>query len=246
MDGKRAIINDKLISIPPYISTSWGNVAALHMRDSDLVITLKEGPEVAIPLLPPSTITDIFRAHAQYLQFETQLSQMGRELRTNPMVTKSLAALTDPSMANEQIFRIGFGSMEEMGQAMQHNVEQKNMPNLPKEILEKIASVIKVIAPQDEDALPKAEPHCNCIHCQIARTLSEDESPQPEAKVEEAQVLDEELSFSQYEISPAGENLYFVKDKLSPYERYTVHLGDPVGCTCGKSGCEHIVAVLKS
>lgn len=247
MDGKRAIINDKIISIPPYISTSWGSVSALHMRGADLVFTLKEGPEVVIPQLPTPIISDIFSAHAQYMQVDGQLNQMGRELRAAPLIPKSLAALTDPSMANEQIFRIGIGSLEEMGQAMQHNPDQKNMPPLPPELLGKISSIIKMIAPQDADISPKAEPHCNCMHCQIARAVhSEESAHDAPAKEEEPQVLDEELAFSQFEIRPTGDNLYTVQDKLAPHQRFTVHLGDPVGCTCGKSGCEHLVAVLKS
>jgi hypothetical protein len=153
-------------------------------------------------------------------------------------------------MSNDQIFRIGIGSIDEMGQAMQHNADHKNAPDLPKELLEKIAHLIQMITPNDPDLIPKAEPHCNCMHCQIARALTLGEEPVEEQIIEEEEddevVLDEELQFSQFEIEQMGNYLFHVKDKLAPFASFTVHLKDPVGCTCGKEGCEHVVAVLKS
>ena len=130
---------------------------------------------------------------------------------------------------------------------MQHNSNQKDGPTLPKELLQKIATVIKMLAPPDPDLLPKPEPHCNCMHCQIARSLMDQEREvfiptEPQEEV----VSDEELVFTQYVITPCGDNLYSVQDKLTPHERFTVILGDTVGCTCGKTGCEHLLAVLKS
>ena len=48
------------------------------------------------------------------------------------------------------------------------------------------------------------------------------------------------------EITQTGDKLFTVVNKLDPQENYHVYLGHPVGCTCGKQGCEHILVVLKS
>ena len=43
-----------------------------------------------------------------------------------------------------------------------------------------------------------------------------------------------------------NDKLFTVINKLDQQEKYNVFLGEPVGCTCGKQGCEHMLAVLKS
>ena len=43
--------NEKFISIPPYISTSWKNIRALRMEDTHLIITLTDGSVVRVPNL---------------------------------------------------------------------------------------------------------------------------------------------------------------------------------------------------
>ena len=54
-----------------------------------------------------------------------------------------------------------------MGNLLQHNSEASDSPDLPKEVLEKMASLSKVIGFENPDNFPKAEPRCNCMHCQI-------------------------------------------------------------------------------
>ena len=49
-------ITDKILSIPPYISTSWSRIAALHMKGGVLAITLVDGDTLHIPNLDPETI----------------------------------------------------------------------------------------------------------------------------------------------------------------------------------------------
>ena len=55
---------------------------------------------------------------------------------------------------------------------MQHNPSQADAPDIPPDILQKIGAITKIIAPTEEQVfLPKAEPNCNCFHCQIARSV---------------------------------------------------------------------------
>ncbi|TXI42304.1 MAG: hypothetical protein E6Q59_00990, partial [Nitrosomonas sp.] len=63
-------VTPKIISIPPYISTSWLNVHSVHMTDGILIITLSEGDAVYIPDLTLQEIDLIFKAHAIFLEEE--------------------------------------------------------------------------------------------------------------------------------------------------------------------------------
>jgi hypothetical protein len=62
----------------------------------------------------------------------------------------------------------------------------------------------------------------------------------------EEEVSPHELKFREWDIQQAGDKLYNVSNPFDKGEQYQVYLGNPVGCTCGKSKCEHIVAVLNS
>ena len=128
---------------------------------------------------------------------------------------------------------------------MQHNPAQANSPDLPEEVLNKVSAIAKIVTPEDMKSLPKAEPHYNCIHCQIARAIHKGIQNMDGEREDEEEVADEELQFQQWDIKQKGE-LFVVTNRLDTAEQYHVYLGNPVGCTCGKSGCEHIVAVLKS
>ncbi len=140
-----------------------------------------------------------------------------------------------------------------MGMPMGHNPEQADSPPIPAELLSKIAQLAKLIAPGGETGdLPKAEPHCNCVYCQVARALRDvvegDDVPKPvptHASGEDV-VSDEDLQFRQWDITQKGGNLYQVTNRLDPNESYQVHLAEPVGCTCGATNCEHVLAVLRS
>ncbi len=61
-------INDKILSIPPYISTSWSYVKSLQMKGPFLVITLMGGEAINIPNLKGDIIEQIFIAHANFLE----------------------------------------------------------------------------------------------------------------------------------------------------------------------------------
>lgn len=227
-------ITDKILSISPYISTNWSRIAALHMKGNVLAITLVDGDTLHIPNLDSETIHLIFQHHAVYLEKEQSHS-------TSP----DTSPLKDIAEQGEHSVRLAFGSsLDGLGSLMQHDPLQTNAPDLPPEILQKIGAISKIIAPNEELLLPKAEPGCNCFHCQITRALNPEETSI--VIHEEPQISNEELKFEPWIITQTDEKLYSVVNRLDEHEKYLVYLGQPIGCTCGGSGCEHILAVLKS
>lgn len=231
-------ITDKILSIPPYISTYWSNVSALHMNGGFLSVTLVDGSTLQIPNLNQETLSLIFQQHAIFLEKAEQLPTH-REERNDITKLYNMIDQGDSSI------RFAFGSsMDDIGGMMQHNPKQSNSPDLPREILQKIGAIAKIISPSEEMDLPQAQEGCNCFFCQIARALGSESNPSH--TVEELTVHDEELHFPDWNIQQIGEKLYTVINRLDEYEKYNVYLGEPIGCTCGKQGCEHILAVLKS
>ena len=138
--------------------------------------------------------------------------------------------------------------MEHFGTLLQHNPEQANSPDLPPDILEKIAHLSKTLGIEDPNTVPKPEPHCNCMHCQIARAMQTGLNGElPETKEEQEEIVsDEDLKFKTWDVAQTGEKLYSVTNPLDAKEHYNVYLGDPIGCTCGENHCEHIRAVLNT
>jgi hypothetical protein len=203
-----------------------------------LVVTLHSGARIEIPHVEPTILEVIFAAHARYLEQEEK-TPLPRPPRTplNLPAGEQIISFALPFKDAQLPFE-GFNGM------MQHNPEQADAPNLPAEILEKIAQVSKAMGIDDPNALPKPEPHCNCMHCQVARAIR-GEAAAESAPPEEV-VTDEELNFRTWDVAQTGENLFRVTNPLAPEEYYDVFLGTPVGCTCGTPHCEHIHAVLKT
>lgn len=231
-------INDKILSIPPYISTSWNYVKSLQMKGPFLVITLIGGESIHIPNLKNEIIEQIFIAHANYLESTVENLKTGNS---------NLQNINPESI--EMPFKLGISSIDGLGNPLMHNPAQKDAADIPKPILQKIAAIAKIISPEDITAMPKAEPHCNCLHCQIVRTINDAVEPEKlviESEQDSEEVKDEELAFQQWDVTPTGDKLFSVINRLDTQEKYSVYLGHPVGCTCGKSSCEHIIAVLKS
>lgn len=228
-------ITEKVIIIPPFISTTWNNVAAIHMKGNLLAVTLIDGDTINVPGLKQDVIETIFNFHALFLEKESssESSDFLPSNRGKMMMDQTF----------DMPFRVGIASLDGLTNALQHNPSQSNSPEIPPEVLNKICAITKIMAP-DESLLPRPEPLCNCPHCQIARALH------PELQLVETfaeeEVSEAELQFQQWEIMQTGDNLFTVVNRLDHQERYNVFLGHPVGCTCGKQGCEHILAVLKS
>jgi len=131
--------------------------------------------------------------------------------------------------------------MDMLGQAMQHNPNQADAADIPEDVLNKISKVAGALGLSDQENLPQAEPHCNCMHCQLARAI------RGEKKVAEEEIVtDEDLTFRDWDIEQKSDYVYVVTNPLDNSETYNVFLGNPLGCTCGKKNCEHIRTVLNS
>lgn len=238
-------INNKVLSIPPYISTSWDRILSLHMQGNVLVIALCHGETVSIPALPSDTIETIFAIHAAYLEEESPKPQNTVAHAGMPPFLQ--AAMLASEQAPESTFRFGLTSMDGLTSVMQHDPSQSNAPDLPVEIIEKISAVANIVAPDEMVAMLPAKNDCNCPHCQITRAITgQPKHAETETHSEEETVSPSDLHFEEWVIEQTSPNLYNVTNKLDVTERYNVFLGNPVGCTCGKEGCEHILAVLKS
>jgi hypothetical protein len=236
-------ITPKILSIPPYLSARWSQVHSLYMRERDLIICLADGNIVSIPNLTPHEIEAIFAAHSVFS--ETQQEQ--------PKPFLPMQGVTGQNIENVAM-HFNLDNIEAFSSAFHHNPEHAHIPNLPPEILTKIAAIAKIVAPGEIQNIPKPEPHCNCPHCQIARAIHEEfatgntssKNPETPFGKEEEIVNDKDLVFQQWEIIQIGDKLYSVINRLDSAEKYNVFLGEPVGCTCGVAGCEHILAVLRA
>ncbi|HSX38834.1 MAG TPA: hypothetical protein VLE95_08445 [Chlamydiales bacterium] len=214
-------ITSKVLSISPYISTTWENIISMHQKENGLVIILKEGPQVEIPQLTGDAIELIFNAHARYVS-ESQL----------PAPQKESFSLSFPTKESGDL-------LEAFGTTAQHNPEQSNLPSLPPGLLKKIGTIAEVFGADALSGLPKAEPGCNCIYCQVVNAM------QKETVVEE-EITEEDLKFRSWDVNQTADQLYTVTSPLDMNEHYSVYLGDPIGCTCGQKNCEHIRAVLNT
>lgn len=251
-------ITPKILHIPPHLSTSWIQVRAVYPKENGLTISLLNGDDIVIPELAQEIRDAIFNAYAAFLENQQQ------QQRAHPGVSQALPPfqmfhlspnqlLKDPGQAMSDgtpMIRLAFDNMETMAASMQHNMAQSQTPDIPAEILQKIVEVVKMIAPDLNNNLSKPEPHCNCPHCQIARavtnTPTQAQQPAAPAEVPEEVIADHELAFQQWDIIQTKDKLYSLTNRLDTTEQYTVYLGDPLGCTCGRNNCEHILAVLKS
>jgi hypothetical protein len=226
-------ITSTVLSIPPYLSTTWKNISSLHVKEEKgaltLVVILQNRTQIEVPKLQKTTIDAIFEAHARYAETADRESKIFQN-PLNPVEGPFNFSL--PLKSN--------GPIDSLGVAMQHNEEQADLPPLPPDVLNKITAIARAFGLDDASALPKAEANCNCVYCQVARALRGEETlPQEE-------VTEEDLKFRNWEITQAADKLYTVTNPLDANEYYSVFLGDPLGCTCGQKNCEHIGAVLNT
>ncbi len=242
----KAKINEKIICIPPYISTSWDHISFMQTEQGadgelTLVLHLDDGKCIRIYNLDKALIDLAFSAHLKYLESR---GEAGSIQVNGPMgFFKNAFGITPEQIGSMPIqFGIaGIPGMENLEMAMQHNPAHGDTPDLPAEVLEKIGGITKMLTNGDLNGFPKPEPHCNCPHCQLARAMH---GIKRDVSVEEDRVTDEDLSFHYWDIKQNGDQLYIVTNPLDSAEQYSVFLGNPIGCTCGHEHCEHIKAVL--
>ncbi|NGX59422.1 MAG: hypothetical protein KR126chlam3_00573 [Chlamydiae bacterium] len=239
-------INQKILSIPPYISTSWKNVISLHLEEhngvSVLIIGLVNGSTIEIPGLDKKSLEATFAAHEKHLELDVTDLVGPNESSQMPMLPPGM--FENPSAILSLPLRFGLDA--NMGNLLQHNPEAADSPDLPKEVIEKIASLSKVVGLDNVDNFPKPEPHCNCMHCQIMKAMQEDSQNHSHDDHEDEEVSEDDLRFREWDIDQKGDNLFIVTNPFNAEEHYNVFLGNPVGCTCGQPNCEHIRAVLNS
>lgn len=243
------VINSKVLSIPPYISISWNEVQSLRLKkESDssqsLLISLKNGESVSIPTPSHDLMLKAFRYHADHhTGKEPQLVEK-EPIKNETTFNSFEQSLVGKSNLKEGEVRLGLGTLDGITAAMEHNPSQSDLPDLPPDLLDKVAAVSKALTKESYLPTPEYVADCNCIHCQIARgvekgiSLSED--------LAEEEVSDEDLSFREWDICQKDEHIYKVSNPLNKDEVYSVYIGEPLGCTCGQKDCEHIKAVLKS
>ena len=222
-------ITPKIINIPPYLSTTWDNIISLKTQVEEnlyiLFVTLKTGESVKVPHLDKAAIDAIFKAHAEHVEHPAD------EIPRFPLPFTFSLPLNKAE-----------GPITSLGNAMHHNPNQADLPDMPAEMLEKIALVAKAFGLDDASSLPPPEENCNCINCQITRALA----GESRSEAKEIAVSDEELRFRDWDIKQTADKLYIVTSPFDANEQYNVYLGEPIGCTCGQKNCEHIKAVLHS
>ena len=227
-------INRKILSLPPYLSTSWKNINLLHTKQegatSILVVTLQNGSKIEIPNLDAETIKEVFVAHSQFLE---QMATEGKETKpvANPAKGNIAFSMGVPFPFN------GVEGMENFSSFLQHNPAQAHAPDLPPEMIEKIQAITKAMGLNLEQmTIPKGEPHCNCMYCQIARAIYNESEQGASSKQDEGEeeVSSEDLNFRTWDIKQAGDKHYLVTNPLDQNEHYQVYLGTPIGCTCGQ------------
>ncbi len=234
-------ITSQILSIPPYISTTWANIASLYVLESEathiLVIEQIHGGRVEVAGLEADAIGQIFSAHASSI-----------ELASSPVQNLQKPDLS--SLALHLPVKMFGEGLEKMGAVLQHNPDASNTPDLPCEILEKIGTIVKTLGLEDGAAIPNPEEGCNCTFCQIARkihrSVSGGEEPQSAELLAEEVVTEEDLKFRTWDILQKGEQLYEVTNPIDKDEQYNVYLGETIGCTCGHRNCEHVRAVLST
>lgn len=220
-------INHKVLSIPPYISTSWKNIGALHQKGTSLVISLNNGSVIEVPSLPESILSEVYAAHQSHMEHDEPKEQ---EIFREPNFSFGMPVAD-------------FGGIEGMSSFMQHSMEKADSPDLPKEMLDKVRNLTKVMGMDAHlQNMPVAEPHCNCPYCQIARAVSNEQHSHDEIE----DVKDSDLQFREWDIKEVGDKQFTVTNPLNQEETYHVFLGTPIGCTCGHDNCEHIKCVLSS
>lgn len=237
-------INDQLICIPPYISAHWNQISCIESVSDPsyetpvLKLHLINGQVISIPNLDVPLIETIFREHQLYLETSDnkKSTKDNNQLSGLVSVLQQVSKDIDVQILSSSNLVSSLLSAHPLDMILQHIPEHKDYPDASPEILEKIASIIRMFPHSSVSSQIKPERHCNCLHCQVGRLIVEEE--------QEDEVSQEDLSFREWDVTQNEDHLYVVTNPLDPNEQFSVYLGSPIGCTCGQQNCEHIRAVL--
>lgn len=139
------IINKQLLSIPPFISTSWKDVELLLSDGKNtLNIYLKNGTLVKISHLLKEQLDLIFQVHQEILLSQAQ---------------DISAPLVDPLF------------FQFSGPFLEHDPELSDASPLPDEVKSKLLSLLKSLPKMDATKLPIAHENCGCPHCQLMNLM---------------------------------------------------------------------------
>lgn len=242
-------INHKILSIPPYISTSWKNIISLKTEAKenlfDLSIHLQDGSSICIPNLEYHFIETLFFFHAKHLENEAVTSHPSSSFIFRPGLNESalppLLGDTFPPLINIKF-------LSKLSALCQHDAQNSDAPRLPEEMLEQFSQISKSIPIENPENLPKPEPHCNCPYCQITQAIRSglENKTSPAIVETEEEVSDEDLNFRSWIIEPLENNTYKISHPDFRQEHHLVSLGSPIQCSCGSDRCEHILAILRS
>ncbi len=246
-------ITRRILSIPPLLTTTWSNVESVRVDEMGrLWVALYDGNSVCIPDIDQTHIDRIFRTYEMVLELEEK-QESEREQLENAQGMHDPASGPAPNG-----FRLNFGiigsledGLKSMGSLLQHDYQNSQAPTLPAHILDQVSQMAKALGPDHIQQIPKPEPHCNCPHCQIVRTIRGQTDEEEELAVlkqeqQEEPISEQDLTFRDWEVREDGDRIFTITNPLDPSEQYKVCLREPVGCTCGGPHCEHISAALRS
>ncbi len=227
-------VNSKILSIPPYISSSWENISSLHIENKGdmktLVIHLVQGAKLEIPGLNPSSLFQIFQSHEQYLE-ETQKAQ-------GEKAPDSSFSFGIPLTLSSE----GFQQLIELLQ----DPHQPSSIEFPDKLIEKVFEMMKSAGLDKKWVEAEGELLNHPLYEQLKKMFEGDKNEGQDLNLVEEEISDDDLRFKDWDIQQISKQLYKVTNPLDLNEEYQVYLGSPIGCTCGHLNCEHIKSVLKS
>lgn len=238
-------ITSFLLSLPPYFSARWEFIQSIRMQENVLIVTLKDGSSSTIPHLSNDEISQIFHSFALYAEAPPTITTQENPLKRD--ISQLVEGVKKGFSDFVHILSKSGGNALGFAKALEHDPSNANMPPLPPEAIQKIEMLLQIVPEEDIMAMQAPIDHCMCMYCQVQRLLRQALFKKKEIGENEGEPVDEnELKFNEWIVSPVSDKLYSVRNKLDPEEEYRVFLGEPLGCTCGKANCEHIIAVLRS
>lgn len=156
------IINKHMLSIPPFISTSWKDIdLLLSDGQTTLNVYLKNGTVVKISNLLKDDLNLIFKVHQDILLSPSQP--------------------TIPSLIDPLLFSLS-------GPLLEHDPDLHDASPLPDEVKIKLKSLLEGMPKLEKIKLPQIHQDCNCPFCQIMG-LIQDEATNDEEIVKDEDLL---------------------------------------------------------